>query len=435
MIEIIEGRGVGAGKSYYACIRILSHLSAGGTVYASDTFGIKWAEAEKLVANRYGVAIENDQFVTFPEGDIKRLHEVTPQGTPELPVLIVVDECHGELNARDWADKTKKDFFKWLTQSRHDDNDVIFISQSANNIDKQIARLVTYVTRIRNMKNFSFPGIGKWPLRQFVINRFDQDGKTLLERKWIWHDTAIFKCYESKVMRGSHRRLAAAAVPRKQLSNSKTKTNSMAKLIMLVMVCLLGYAGYKWSKGELFGAKKETPPAAVPVTDHPGRKEDRPAPYMKPAKAGLRTDGELNAYVIVNETFRSQVGAGILTTDAGEYTLGRMSVHGLVTGIQDRVARIVQPDGRLAFVVADAKTAQTEAVLGEVREAKRAAAIAPKEPPLPEGAGQPLEPPARQKIMTGGTVRNGKLIPYYANDYENEAQRGQAGAKKELPAK
>jgi hypothetical protein len=415
MIEIIEGRGVGAGKSYYACMRMISHLSQGGTVFASDTFGLKWDASARLCESRYGVIIEREQFQVFEEGDIKRLHEVTPQGTPELPVLIVVDECHGELNARDWNDQSKKAFFKWLTQSRHDDNDVIFISQSAHNIDKQVARLVTYISRVRNMRNFKFPGIGQWPLRQFVVNRFDQDGKTLLERKWIWHDTGIFGCYESKVMRGSHKRLNAAAIPRKQLKKPTLQKNNMAKFIIIAVIACALLAFWMLRNSPLLGGEEKNAKQPPPKEE----KQEVSPPYMKSSKAAvsLRADSQLGAYDVFAEELRAQINDNMIRTDKGEYTVGRMSNHGLVVGIDNRVVRVIQPDARVAFIIAEDRTQQREHHVTTNTEAvKKEEPPAASEPPPPEKESK--------KVLVGGTVRNGKLIPFYGNEYTpSEAAR------------
>lgn len=417
MIETIEGRGVGAGKSYYACMRILAHIAQGGTVYASSTFGLNWEASAKLIYQRWGVVPESDQYHVFDEGDIKRLHEVTPPGTPDMPVLIVIDECHGELNARDWADASKKAFFKWLTQSRHDDNDVIFISQSAHNIDKQIARLVTYISRVRNMRNFSFPGIGKWPLAQFVVNRFDQDGKTLLDRKWFWHDKGIFGCYESKVMRGSHRRINGVGVPKKQLQKKAAAPNNMAKIILVIVLALAAFAWWR------FSSKKEVKPPEPPATQIPAaapqaKGDERPAPpHLRTGRQGVQLrEGELLAYDVFPETLRA-VSRYEVRTDEGEYRIGRMSKRGLVVAINDEVVRIVQPDGRLGFIVADAKTqAGTAAAKPVATPAPEVPAPSTPAPVIPEGkatqetrAAGPLPPLERKKAARGMPLDTGSV--------------------------
>ena len=337
MIEIVEGKGVGAGKSYYVATRIISFLAAGGSVWASATFGLDWDETKKLVSDRYGVEIEEDQWHVFPQDQISTLHEVTPIGTADCPILIVIDEAQGELNARDWADKHKRAFFLWLTQSRHDDCDLIFISQSALNIDKQIARLATYIIRVRNMANFSFPGLGKWPFKQFVVGRYDQDGKTFLgPRLWLWHDKGIFKCYSSKVMRGSHKRFSSTAVPRKKLGKSKKKS-SMFKVIIVLLLLLCGFVGYRYYTY----AHPEVKVSAVPPASQGKSVSESPLVNSLPAVS------------VRAEVFRGQIGDEALWTDRGHYSVGKLCPDGFVKSVGDHMALIITADHRSIYVLGE----------------------------------------------------------------------------------
>lgn len=369
MITIVEGRGVGAGKSYYVATRILVHLSRGGTVYAADSFGLKWPETKALVAKRYGLELDDSQYVVFPAEQVERLHEVTPQGTAEMPILIVVDEAHTHLNARDWStDKKspKRKFFNWLTQSRHDDCDLIFISQHAANMDRMIARLVTYIIRLRNMTQHSIPGLGAWPFKQFMVNRYDQDGKTLMKQSLIWHDKEIFAIYNSKVMRGAHVRLDLT-VPKKQLNKVKKQNMSIRIILFLGLLVVGGYLGYQqWNKPrEVKQKEKEALPKVVSKEDKPKGIFGTPAPsseaIVKPA------------YSIISEAFRATDTKTYVRTDVGTYTVGQMSGKGFVEGLKGDVVRIRLPDGGLAFVVAELKTVggQSQALEGE--------ALVPKE--------------------------------------------------------
>src|ERR1700737_4283237 len=103
MIEVIEGRGVGSGKSYNVMRRLLPHWICGGTACVSDTVEVKWAECKASARKRVGVVLEDDQYRPISSVDLQRLHEVTPPGTSELPVKIVVDEAQDAFNARDWS--------------------------------------------------------------------------------------------------------------------------------------------------------------------------------------------------------------------------------------------------------------------------------------------------------------------------------------------
>lgn len=338
MIELVEGRGVGSGKSYYACSKILAHLSVGGIVYCASTFGFKFDEAKALIERRNGVEILPQQYNTFPMEEAWRLHELTPRGTAELPVLIVFDEAHMVLNARDFADKKKRPFFDWLTQSRHDDCDIIFISQCAFNVDAQVRRLVTYIVRARNMANFEIPWVGKWPFKQFAYSRMDADGRTLMRRDWAKQDPEIFNCYESKSCRGSHKRLDLVAAPL-SLKKVKPKKNPM-KILIIAIVLGLAIGGYAL-------INRPSAPAPSVVT----KQEPEKTPVQRQAMA----TPPMPAYDIYAEKFVAYYGLGrrsVVRTANSEYQLGEMSDKGLVTALTDRRVKILQPNGRTGWVVA-----------------------------------------------------------------------------------
>src|SRR3954470_19049984 len=111
MIEVFEGFGVGAGKSFLIVTRLINHWLNGGTAYVAETMCIKFPEVIAYCKRRYGVILEEDQFHAFAESEIEELYLHTPQGSADCPVVIVVDECQGRLNARDWADKKKRPLF------------------------------------------------------------------------------------------------------------------------------------------------------------------------------------------------------------------------------------------------------------------------------------------------------------------------------------
>jgi len=398
MIEIVEGVGVGAGKSYYVAGRILSHIAVGGTVFASDTFGLDVPSAFKLIEERWGVLPEPEQFNVFPQADIPRLHEVTPIGTPDAPVLVVVDEAHAELNARDWSDHSKRPFFLWLTQSRHDDTDVIFISQAAANMDKQIARLATRIIRTRNLVGWSIPGIGKWPLKQFVHSVYDRDGRTMLSRKWVWHDKGIFRVYNSKVMRGSHKR-REGIVPKKKLNKSTKRNPMILKFILVFVLCAVGWIAYTWQTNPVRNLVQgktpipspkitATPPSPVPLSQSPSLVQAaQPRPKFR----------------IITETFRGQIGDDYLSTSGGVYQRGVMCSHGYVVGIANGVVRIMDDQGETLFVVTGAASpiGSPSALAQAALPMPRPVPVVHDSPHLPQPAqvAQPPTPAPPQQVQ------------------------------------
>jgi Zonular occludens toxin (Zot) len=233
MIEVIEGRGVGSGKTYFAVERLFDHWIRGGTAFVSETVRIDWSKIKALALKRHQLVLEDNQYRVVGEAGFVTLHEHTGGGTDDLPVVIVLDEAQGSFNARDWNDEKKRPFFSWLCQSRHDDNDVWIISQSAANVDKQIRRLATFIWVIRNSENFPLFGLslGHWMRwmtfglskgQFFIRTQLDQDGHTKLQRKWAAGDWGLFGCYQSKAMRLKHRR-GCEAIARCRLAKVKKK--------------------------------------------------------------------------------------------------------------------------------------------------------------------------------------------------------------------
>lgn len=232
MIYIVDGVGVGAGKSYFVFRQLLQHWAKGGTAYVSDTMVIYWEKTKAFVAQRYGVELEDDQFRTISNDDLGRCHEMTAGGSDELNVLIVIDEAQGAFNVQDHADKSKRAFFNWLTQSRHDNNDVCMISQHTGNIDTKLKRVATYTYRIENLKEKPIPGIGKlgtffrfitfgiWDGWFFRADILTGDAKKFLDNDFFLPDIPLMNCYESKACKGSHKRLLGT-IPRRKLKAAK----------------------------------------------------------------------------------------------------------------------------------------------------------------------------------------------------------------------
>jgi hypothetical protein len=348
MIEVIEGRGVGAGKSYMLVGRLLSHWLQGGTCCVSDTVVIHWDAVKAFALKRHRLVLEDDQYRKISSADLARLHEVTPPGTEELPVLLAVDEAQGAFNARDWSDKTKRPFFDWLCQSRHDDNDVIILSQSQANIDKQIRRLCTYIWITRNACGFPLLGVPMGDLirwftfglhdgKLFRWTQLDQDGRTPLSARWVHFTLDIGNLYKSKSMALAHRR-EGEAVARKKLERvgRTSGKKTMIKYVALGLLIAFGFVGYKlmnMSPGKAVAAKH------LPVSS-------------KASEAKTADLPGIAQYELQIEPWRSVMG-GTVRTDHGSYTAGKMSRHGFVEVIAEGVIRYRSPAGKLGYVVTE----------------------------------------------------------------------------------
>lgn len=372
MIEIVEGVGVGSGKSAFVCSRIARHIARGGTVVASDKFNVQWLRpwgpfpedvaAERVksfgsywpkvegmkeyIEDEYGVVPEEDQWRTFPAAHIARFMEHTPQGTDDCPVLLVLDEAQDGLGVADATDqaarKAKADLFAWLCQSRHDNNDLIFITQNAMNIDVKIRRIATYIVRVRNMVTFSIGGMRTPWWKKFCVNINDaQNLKTRIERVWLNHCPRLFSSYISKSQKGAHAR--AGVVGRKKLQRVQKKSNAMKTLAIMFLACLcaLGVAIYKIAFQNPFGGG-----AAVAV-------QSSSSGTIPDARASSAKSGEpaKPLWTTHLEDFRGGDGRTFLHTSEGQYYAGELSGKGYVESVRGHSARLKTPEGSLAFIV------------------------------------------------------------------------------------
>jgi len=350
MITLLHGEGVGAGKSYTLTTIAVAHLLNGGTVVTTDSFGLLWDNIKAFARDTHGIELEEGQLIIHPDKSAKSLHEVVPQGTEELPVLLILDEAHSEFNARDWSDVRKRAFFLWLTQSRHDDVDVIFSSQSIYNVDKQVQRLVTKVFSVRNMAFVKLFGVFAVRPNYFRLWEFGPDGKTCIARQWVKKNPEIYKCYVSKQCRGKHREISHVAEKRK-LKRVKKKMNIKVIIaVILVLTVVLGgwvFRRYTNKYNAMRNPSRASASApAVPVSPAAQSAIDSASPKAKPS------------FDMETERFRGGDGATWLRTAAGEYWVGEWGSHGKCISVRGKQAIFKQADGRL-FILNASPSEQT----------------------------------------------------------------------------
>jgi hypothetical protein len=362
MIEVIEGKGVGAGKSYMVLERLMVHWLKGGTACVSDTVEIKWAECKAYAERVARLKLVDSQLRVITAEDTQRLHEVTPAGSGDLPVLLVVDEAQDAFNARDWSDKGKRGFFSWLCQSRHDDNDVIILSQSAANVDKQIRRLCTFIWVTRNTEYFPIGGhsmaywiklftLGFNHGKYFIRTRLDQDGKTALSKQWCRGNFKLFSCYESKSMRLQHKRVSDEAVSRLMLEKVQAPPHSRMKFIIPIVVIASLFAFGKMA----FGRGKPKPVTATSPNSQKGQ------PGGSPARPEPFRDGQ-----IVRGTLQAAARGFLQTAEHGTFEVGAESALGWVEAIHDVRAR-VRVDKATVITVVGVPTSSRPAAIAAVK--------------------------------------------------------------------
>ena len=202
--EIFEGR-LGGGKTYTSVLRIVDRLRQGGVVATNVQINTK--AIEHLITSRYGVVPNlHKQLYILTEEQICDFYKYIPVGDGiGINPLIVMDEFHLWFNSRDFGQthKQHRPTLTFITQARKLHVDLLLISQSALNVDKQFIRQLHGIWRFRDMSKFIIPGLGiKLPfVGNYILGaRFDQDGRTLVDRHWIKKDLEIFKCYETTAL-------------------------------------------------------------------------------------------------------------------------------------------------------------------------------------------------------------------------------------------
>lgn len=247
MIEIFEGR-LGGGKTYCAVERMVKYLASGGCVYTN--ISVKPDSIRKFLRVRYRWDLQPGQLVVLQDQDLQDFHRRTPAGTPESPTLVVLDEVHLWFNARDHllTDSVQRELIMFLSQSRKQHTDIIFISQSALNIDPQFRRLAQYVWTFRDLRKMRLPlFMVHWPFAHTVAVQWDYNGKTMMRRTWVMRDSSIYNLYDTFVLYRTFPRLQGAVTDfreRGRLKRARTERwiYTTAGLCLVIPLCFVGCA-------------------------------------------------------------------------------------------------------------------------------------------------------------------------------------------------
>lgn len=329
MIEIFEGR-LGGGKTFYAVERMMKYMGSGGHV--STNIRLNMPGVIAYVRKKYLWDIQPGQYIFLEDEQIPMFHRYTPAGSMENPSLVVVDEAHIWLNARDWGQQSRE-LLSFLTQSRKCFTDIIFISQSALNVDKQIMRLVQYIWRFRDMQKFKIAGLGlTWPIPQFLRVQFDYDGSTVLDKVFVIKDKTIYSLYYSYELVRKFPRLAAQAV--KFDGKIKSKRGFWMRMIIIIICVALGMGIWmykKFSSGQLLTAGKKEQ-----VVNGPGSQ-------------AVAAPGNPSIPLIIKDHFRGIIEderGRVIIGDTETYIAGGLCSIGKVVSCKEDMVVVAGFDGR-----------------------------------------------------------------------------------------
>lgn len=307
MIEVYEGR-LGGGKTYHAVKHMCKYFASGGVVCSNIMLNL--GPVKEYLRQRFRWEFQDGQFIYLEDDQINQFYKHTPAGLPDAPSLVVIDEAHIWLNARDWAN-VLREMLVFLTQSRKCFTDIIFISQSALNLDKQIMRLVQYIWRFRDLKKLKISELGiAWPLNQFLVAQYDYDGRTLLDKRFELKDRGIYPLYNTYTLLRTFPRLEG----HKLTYDGKIKVDwrKRMKFIMIGVVVAVGLVWLGWARlGSRIGLRPDLSARKIDMASHEAPPLDG---IYKPVAVVEKTPGY---DVIMNEPFlgviEDQRGRTIIT--------------------------------------------------------------------------------------------------------------------------
>jgi len=365
MITLIHGKGVGSGKSYWIATELLAnHFRKGGTAYVTESVGLRPDKWENMKSDllEEGYALKDEQLNIFETDNAASIFQTIKQGTMELPVVLVIDEAQGPLNARDWADPKKRAFFEWLCQSRHDDVDVYISTQHLDNVDKQIRRIITEIHTTQDMDKVRLMGFIKYKSGTFQHSVWTPDYKLRQSTVYIPKNKKRYRWYDTKAMRGKHRDKSEVATKVEVKIKKKMKLSNIAILIVLVLI-VLGTWAYNAGKRVVAPIAK-VQPAGLDLIQ-PGQSQTQlvqaKSGQATPPRFRISTDLRGRPPVIplpatVTETFLGTDSVSFLRTDKATYHVGDASEHGVCVAIRYRQALHRRLDGGHVLVVAQDST-------------------------------------------------------------------------------
>lgn len=232
-IELVTGT-LGGGKTAFAVERIFDHLCRGGWVYTNvECYPDKIAERMAIK----GLEFDPERLVML-QGDAREFHKVVKRGTADCLVMLVIDEAGLEINARDWA-KTDKGTLAFNTMARKLDIWLVYISQDANDVDKQIRKKADTIWVCRNMKKLKIWGFIPCPLPFYFRVRFDNtrgtkpqklDSELLLRpASWGLYNSDAMVGQVSEQFRGMQ---AVTAAPLKRIERKRPPQRAPLSLML-----------------------------------------------------------------------------------------------------------------------------------------------------------------------------------------------------------
>jgi hypothetical protein len=182
---------LGSGKSYYAVRKATEALEANKVVVTNFRMTPDWHERvvdrhplrwlmpgrRKRLKARWRRSVK-----VVP--DLKTLMRIRVDGEGEGRAVVVIDEAHVFMNARNWRDEDRMALVEWASASRKLGLEVYLVTQDLQSLDRQVRDRLTYHIELSNLKQFKVMGIPVVPFNFFVaIWKYHGAGKAIVKRE------------------------------------------------------------------------------------------------------------------------------------------------------------------------------------------------------------------------------------------------------------
>ena len=196
MINCYTGRP-GNGKSYHACLDIYYALRSGVNVISNiniDDSKVKpnwirkklhrsmghfiYVPTDVMAQGFFCKSVDKCSFGDCLRGFSLNFHNWSKDNkTKEGQTLIVIDECQVDelLNCRTWNNPTRRDWNEFFQLHRHYGFNILLVTQSIANIDKQTQKLIQMEVEHRKFSNFN-------PLCRFISKLFFKEYFVCIQR-------------------------------------------------------------------------------------------------------------------------------------------------------------------------------------------------------------------------------------------------------------
>jgi len=345
MIKVYTGV-IGSGKTYSAINEIVLHLSKGGTV--ATNIVLNYDYISKYLEDYYSFKLNDEQYIFLKEDRITNFHRYTPQGTKDLPVLVIIDEAQLYFNSREYAKlmtESGKEFLAFLTQSRKEFTDVVFITQAIETIDKQLRIQIQFEVKCRDISTYEIPVIlMKVPFKVIIQLWFDpnlpREGGKPLKRVYFWKNKKIFGCYNSfDLVKGGFNR--SGQVSKKGIKIKKMSKKDIQIIIAIIILLLIGLSVYLYKKAN----KKNIKKAEIVSINSKHKKLDlnKKNQVYKKGK-DIVYEEKYKGYYYINKKM-------YVITDNDIYYVGKVTKRGIIKKLFKEVAILKDFTGRELYIV------------------------------------------------------------------------------------